>query len=158
MDFKLTNMPGYAEFTALYDQYRIDSATVHFIYASNSGCDVNNAHTSELPMIGIVRDYSDTTAVGSVNGFQEYEDFQYHRLDKPFSVSLRPRLATAVYGAGAFTSYAEAPDKLWIDTASAGAVHYGLKFYVENPINGAGATRGRLYLWVTYHMSFRDAR
>ena len=134
MDFQLGYLPNYQEFKDLFDKYKINYVDVTFIYDHNSGEVATSAGIAAnanmgLPNIYVVRDYDDKTVLTGVDDYLEYEDCKVHRLDKPFTFRVYPRISTAAYS-GAFTSYTntKAP---WIDCNSAGVQHFGIKFGID---------------------------
>lgn len=154
--FKLSVLPNASEFTTLFDAYRIDKVKLTFIYSSNDAVQGTSA-TNSLPMIGVVKDYDDATALTSVGDYEQYETYKLKRIDKPFSVVLRPRIAMSAYQ-GAFTGYINTSAK-WIDANSPDVQHYGLKWFIWKPNpQSTGAKLGQLHIMVKYYLSFKLTR
>lgn len=128
--FKLSDIPGYAELTSLFDKYRIRGVKATFMprvnvfRLSDLGTGTTTATTS--PPIFSVVDYDDASAPANAAVLHEYENCKCHYEFKPWSVFFRPQIAIAAYS-GAFTSYATANNDMWIDAASPGVEYYGLK-------------------------------
>jgi hypothetical protein len=142
----LQDLPGYTEFTNLFDQYKIDWVELRFI-------PVINTSNSALPCDSLIYstvDFDDNTATNA-GSIKEYELCEVHSPTQEWKVSLAPRVAIAAY-AGAFTSYANQAS--WIDVASTSVQHFGVKVGCQNA-NGSAQT------WKVvgkYHVSFRSAR
>lgn len=145
--FQLSDLPGYTEFTSLFDQYRIRKVVVRFIPditiatpASGTG---NNVAYSAI-------DLDDSTA-DTITGIEQYGTCVVHNNVKPFSRIIYPKFAIAAYS-GAFTSYAQSQG--WVDCASASIQHYGLK--VAFAQNSGNANTWRVS--ATYTVEMRGTR
>jgi hypothetical protein len=156
----LNILPGYAEFTSLFDQYRIMMVEVTFY---SPYVTIQATATPKL-MLHTVNDYDDYTAV-TPTAMQEYETYQQRDLSfgKPIHFSFKPRVALAAYS-GAFTSYANQGNQ-WLDVASPAVQHYGLKYALEMVFSTGGRNTNVLMNWATcvrtcvkYHLQFRTVR
>lgn len=153
--YKLSNLPNYTEFTALFDSYKIDKIKQTFIYSHNMS--YQGQTYNGLPLIGIVRDEDDVTSLSTVADYTQYESFKLKRLDKIFSITTVPHMALATYS-GAFTSYTDTKP-MWLDCNSSGVEHYGFKWFLEKPYaNASGQTAGTLRVITKYYLSFKNVR
>jgi len=160
LSFKLNQLSAHAEFEYLFDSYKIESVECTFVYDFNSSNVTAGAVASvpALPILGYVVDYDDDATLGSEGAFMQYDNFKFHRMDTPFTLRIAPRCAIAVYNSATTTGYANSPP-IWIDLANNAVPHYGLKFYIRNPLNGAGSTIvGQLSLFTRFHVSLRHPR
>lgn len=156
MAFRLNNVPGYTDFTNLYDQYRIDKVKVRFLPLTNSATPIQNGGI--LPTVFVDVRHDSSTVPANMNALREAQGIREYRLDRPFTVSLRPKwistvgdpLQTAVIGA--------APRTGWIDTGYYAANHFGLGLWFSN-LNLA-STLDDVYTMVridiTYYLSMRE--
>jgi hypothetical protein len=122
LSFALSDLPGYTEFTNLFDQYRIDRIELKLIP------NVTDSFPSSLltGTIQSVIDYDDGNTPTTTTELLQYENCQVNNIvDSQVQLDFKPRVALAAY-AGAFTSYANATS--WIDSASPGVQHFGVKF------------------------------
>lgn len=155
----LNDLPSSAEFTALFDEYRIDYIDVKFMYDKSVAESVPEGG-SFLPIIYLVKDYDDSTPPGTDYAtLLQYDNLVVRRLDKDFTVRIRPRASVAAYS-GTFTSYMAAPSKAWCDCNSPSVAFYGIKYIVDGGIEGGVGTKtiGHLRMISTYHMSFRGMK
>jgi hypothetical protein len=104
----------------VFDSYRIIAAKVTFHPYSGG----SNNSSAAIPPITTAIDYDDSTTA-SVASLLQYDTSQTVPSGVYFERSFRPRVATAAYS-GVFTSFAQMKDQ-WIDMASLGVIHYGLK-------------------------------
>jgi len=124
--FRLSDVPGYTEFTAAYDQYRLVGVCMVWKAMCNAQpLQSTNTFTDCYVLTAV--DYDDGTAPTSLNQLREYSTCEIHAWHESFVVALKPKLAMAVYQPSTFSAYAQAPDGLWVDCASASAEYYGVK-------------------------------
>jgi len=118
----LNTLPSYAEFTTLFDQYRILRLSLTFHPLQNEAV---NATTAATPGIFTVVDYDDSTTLASLTQTLQYANAHWHDGYRPFTVTFKPHIAVASY-AGSFNGYTNLKDQ-WIDSSSFNVIHYGLK-------------------------------
>lgn len=148
----LDSLPDYTNFTALFDQYKINFVKVQFHppYVTGSGAQplAATATTAFRPMIRLhsAVDLDDATPPTIVDTLRQYETYMVTDLTAPsmppqgYVRKFRPHAAIAMYS-GAFTSYGNVVGQ-WIDAASPGVQHYGLKYALENySADGLAATQ-----------------
>jgi hypothetical protein len=149
----LSQLDQVSTFTALYDQYRIVRADYRFRPMFKSENFV--ASTDLTPLIYIVADYDDNTNPASLAVLRQYQNMQTHEFET-FNYSIIPHCADALYSGSVFTSFGNVVSP-WIDVASTGVVHYGIKIGIT-----AGATgQTNLQRWwvtVSLHVQFRNVR
>jgi hypothetical protein len=128
LNFTLSQIPEYASFTTLFDQYKIDEVEVFLV---NEGNTDNNALDSR---IATVLDYDDSTNLTSVAQALDYDNVRVSAFNSGHYRKLKPRIAVAAYS-GSFASYAN--QSSWIDCASTGVQHYGVKLVAEASVSAA---------------------
>lgn len=148
--FTLADLPNYSEFGALYDQYRITHVRAHFVPHQNT-CPVGSAAATTANII-IVPDYDDDTTI-NLSAILQYQKLTIKNFCSEFTFDLKPMIAVGAYS-GAFTSYL-AMEPGWIDLASTGVKHYGMK-YVIPQVSANNISGWRLYL--TYTVEMRQVR
>jgi len=125
--FTLTQLPNYTDFTTLFDQYRILQVEFRFINTYGDG---------EFPgQIYSAIDYDDDNAV-SITDILQYETLQITNLSRPFYRVLQPKSADIVYNGNLTVAYGQSNQPKWIDVASPGVPHYGVKLSIPT-ITGA---------------------
>jgi hypothetical protein len=117
----LGGFPDFSDFTNLFDAYRIAQVSVEFYPLF-----LDTTATTNYPPIATVIDYDDASST-SYSLLQEYDSLQIVNTGVYFERTFIPRIASAVYS-GAFTSFAQSKGLTWIDAASTGVIHYGLKY------------------------------
>jgi len=150
--FAASSAPGFSDFAAAFDVYKIEAVAIEFspqvmsnIYAANV-----------MPRLYTAIDYDDSAAPTSIAQLLAYDTCQVAPACGGLVRTFVPRIAGAVYGGSAFTSFGnEAPQ--WIDAASPGVAHYGIKFALEGAI--AAQTVLQTYdIDVTLYMAFKVSR
>lgn len=117
--------------------YRVKWGEVTFTYDHNSS-EVGTSQVCPLPRLGWVKDYDDSTALTDIDEYEQYSSYRFKVLDAnhPVTIRVKPRVASAVYGSGVFSSYSnvKAP---WIDCNSPSVEHYGIKWYIDGTNSGS---------------------
>lgn len=138
--FTLADLQAYTEFTQLFDKYRITGIRAQFLPRTNVLAQNNLTGTlTECPPILTVVDYDDASTGDNYSTLMQFENCRVHNEFKPFSVFLRPQIASATYATGAFTGYGSSR-KMWIDAASPTVEYYGLKWGSLNYAVGNSTT------------------
>jgi len=119
LDFKLSNYPGDADISAMFDQYRILQAHVVFLPLAN---------TNGTPLFSVI-DYDDVSA-SPLSELLQYSTLMVTQPGNAQERVLVPRAAIAVYSGSAFTNYAQSTPGTWIDTDSSTTPHFGLKYAI----------------------------
>jgi len=148
-DFRLSDLPSYAEFQGLFDSYRIDSVEIAFIPISS---DTTPGATFGDPRFYTAIDFDSGTAISKTT-LEQYDTFMCTDGRKGLVRRLKPRAAIAAYS-GAFTSYAMAPQGSWIDCASPDVQHYGVLVVVPQQTTNVQI----YYVSARYHLSFAKSR
>lgn len=141
MYFTLGMLPTYGDFSALFDQYKINKVKVKITpYSCSSilqtGVGAANNQAGAV-IIHSVIDYDDATQFGAntagIDQMRQYPSYRtnnFFQMGKPIKRYFTPHIAQAAYGSGVFASYANVGPR-WIDMASTDVQHYGLKFIAE---------------------------
>lgn len=140
---KFSDMNGYAEFAALFDEWKLDKVVLHFeptfdgkdaynpMYSSATPPVINNnGLDSSLKYLRTIVDYNDSTAIANEGEAFEYQAMKSHRLGKPFTVTLYPKILTEAYRSALTTSYYSSKPR-FISTSDSGQPHYGLKCWLN---------------------------
>lgn len=137
--FTLADLPGYTDFTSLYDMYRIVRVDYHMI-GIFSGVVTTKVY--------ITSDY-DGGAVASLSDICQHRHVErLLKQDMPeLTFSVRPRVSSAVNAtAGSVLSGVTSP---WLDLASPTVVYYGISWALLNYNTGASGLN--IYTSATFH-------
>jgi len=118
--FTYNDLQQVASFQALFDQYRFKEVEL-WIQVTNNTASIASAG----PVWYSVIDYDDATAPTGLASLQQYTNVITTPINQGHYVRFRPHVAEALYG-GAFTAFGNIPAP-WIDSASPGVQHYGIK-------------------------------
>lgn len=159
LQFTLSDLVNYTEYTALWNEYRINWVDVTFIFNRNNSQVPDPSYTSiQLPNLITAADPNDAT-IPAFSELMQIPNVRVDRLDKVIKRRVYPKASLAAYS-GAFTSYANA-GKVWLDTNSPGVRYYGLKIDVNSPVPHTGGTTyllGAIQVYLRYNMSFRHPK
>lgn len=148
---QLSASPQVAEFTALYDEYKINRIKFTF-YPTTTGNQIGTAGFMMTPVYYTV-DFNDDHLT-SLNAMLQNASMKTKTLGQKFSVSFVPRTLDLVEAG------VPATDKnRWLSTADAEVKYYALKMYIPDiapTLTGGNARFDTLFTLVAeYHVSFR---
>jgi len=126
LNVTLSALPDASSLAAIFDTYRFVAVKMTF---QPSSIEANAAFTA--PIYTVI-DYDDS-ATTAVSALVQYDTLMVVPGDQYFERTFKPRVANAVYS-GAFTSFGQLTEQ-WIDTASSGVQHYGIKWGI--PLSGS---------------------
>lgn len=136
-----------------FDQYRIEAIRFSILPQNNAVGLVTNAATT-LQKVYCVIDYDDSTALASVGSALQYNNCITLSPGESLCRLFQPHMAIGAYS-GAFTSFANVKP-MWVDAASTGVQHYGIKLYIPGPL----PSQPILQTWdvnIEYWITFRNA-
>lgn len=135
--FKIGDVPNAAEFTALYDQFRLDWVVIWAFPAQNVA--QVQAVATYIPTLFSFVDKDDSTAPGTLDDVLERGNKVNHLMDQGKKVaSFRPHLDAEVYKSALTTSYSSKGGQ-WITDVD--IPHYGWKAWVEPALSGNNSIR-----------------
>lgn len=116
--FQLDQLPNVAEFTALYDLYKICGIKQRYVFAKNSE-ETSTGNSFELPQLITVNDFNDATALANEAEALQYPSYKARRLDKEVKRYFKPKF-------GDSNQTIKTP---WLATDAGGIAeaHYGIK-------------------------------
>lgn len=127
--FKLTDLPEYASYTTIFDQYRIVKIELTFIGTNQAP---NAAATLQrTPCIYTAIDYDDNGTPASVATVLNYANVRIHAPGKTFTIAWRPHAAVGMYNGTNFSNYGNLTSP-WIDAASSDVLHFGVKVAIPS--------------------------
>jgi hypothetical protein len=153
--FRLSDLTNSTEFTNLFDEYRIVKVELTFRW-DHAPATVGAALNLGVPPFYTVVDYDDASTPAVITDLFQYESCKMWDLSKgPAVVVVHPKISTAAYGAGVFTSYTNT--RSWVDNASPSVDHYGAKYGFQTSLWGAGGPTYYGYL-TTVEKVFLECR
>lgn len=154
--FRLSDTPGFAELTNLFDAYKI---TLVEVIWENTAVSANvSGNTVAYPTVLAFPDYDDSdvpTTLASVEQVQRMERLQFSATRNQHKRSIVPRVLSPTVVTGGTTNNALQQAAPWLDCAWAAVEHYGVKFWVKNYNTSFDNT---IQLSFRYHITCRDAR
>lgn len=157
--FSLNQLPNVAEFTALFDEYRIKRVKMVFIPTWDSAelYNVTGASGVLLPNMYTAIDLNDTTGISTAD-LMEYDTFQMDQLNKPVVRWVRPSPKVDVLTNSGATSTSMDAGRQWLqcDANGINVPHYGLKVNVDNI--GTAATNFFCRVFLTIYFECRGTK
>lgn len=161
--FSLNDVPDVAEFTSLFDQYKISKVMIKIIPCQTSSLTSDGTNGNALGVIWHdLVDVDDATAptateagLNDMREYQNYRSINLYKNGKSITRVIKPHIAYGAYS-GAFTSYANQKSG-WIDCGSPTVQHYGYKALAEifSESNGAYSM---FKVETTYYLKFKNVR
>lgn len=159
--FRLTDVPNASEFTALFDQYRIQKVVVTFhprASAMSTTTQIGNSLTGRI-MTAI--DHDDNAAIGGGtwagirDALNQYQTCRTHVPQRTFSRVIYPQKRVAGIDIAGALANTGTGSRSWTDCAVASALWYGLRVGVQNT-----TSTGDIVMDVSlkYYLQFRDVR
>lgn len=142
--FALNNLSNGPSFEAIFDTYKIIGIKVKIIPTSGLA--------TGGPPLYVVIDYDDASTL-TIASMQQYDTLSIVPGGAYHERSLVPRMALAAFG-GAFTSYAQQQDQ-WLDCASPGVLHYGVKCAIPQ---AATSNLSQWTILAEFIIQFRNVR
>jgi hypothetical protein len=120
LTFSLSSVSSYIPYATIFDQYRVLQVIVKIVPNNYTGS------------IYTAIDYDDANVPASTATLLGYDSLSISTKAAISTRFLTPHVSSAVFSGAAFTSYALAPSRQWIDCASPSTAYYGLKYTSDN--------------------------
>lgn len=156
---------GLTDITNLFDNYRISRVELRFDLSYNAapgGPGIAGLRgITSLPVMHICPDYDDNAIPASREQVLENAYCRTIRLEKSFTMSIKPRAQTVV-ATGASTSATGVggllPTGTWLDTSAPQVPHFGVKFWMEDfPTPSTGAQpNAQVRITPTYYLECKN--
>lgn len=158
LEFKLSDVPNFTEFTALYDQYCIKGVKVVFmprfnVALSNSIDPLNYPVSSQIPQVWSILDYDGANPT-TQNAMLQYQNLKITKGTSYHNRYVIPAVVNEVYNSPTTTAYAP-KKKVWLDSANTSVPHYGMTVMVPEANTSSSAA------WdvkITYYLAFKNVR
>jgi len=161
--FQLDQLPGYANFAACFDEYRIVKAICKFVPRYQPSDPSSNSVINPQYDLGWYHDDSGVAIaapfLATENAWIQREGYRQVPFSKdPVSVVSYPSpLSGMVSSTGALEAAIGAPGQ-WISTSNVDLQHWGVKYRVYAPYGGPATPLSTGTLYVTYYVEFRQPK
>jgi len=156
-------LPGYTDFTNLFDQYCIKKIDV-FVYPSWVSAGIGNTTlVGWLPWVVYAADYDNASSTGA-QSLMQYDKAKYTQFlaynKTPQSnklISFKPQASLSIETVtGAVGS--SPTDDVWISTTRANVQHFGFKMALDDSYNGSspGTTYAGINIVCKYYIECKD--
>lgn len=164
VSFNLTQLPGYGEFTSLYDQYKINGIRVNVqplltegIASAVSG----STNVWGFPKFSSVIDYDDTFLPADENVLLQYGSLKQTGAFKEHKRFFKPKIRVASLDSGSTVTSNVVTKAPWIDVGNPTVPHYGIKLFHPGPIaSGTPAVSSSISysIYATVYFSCKNTR
>lgn len=165
LEFKLQDIPNYAELTSLYDEYCISKVVVKFYPKFGQVGQVQGGgnltvvpNSSAMKAFVTAIDYDDSNTPPSRADLIQWGTARMHTPTSLIKRVLTPCIAVQTYKTVASSGYSAKPLQ-WVDCGDDTVPHYGVKYQAElEQPNTSGATLSLYDVICTYYVKFRGTR
>lgn len=148
--FTLNDVINPAEFTSLFDSYKITGVKVYFDYTPDVATAITSS--SQYPKLWVKRDYDDGSAPVNIGEFTQSNQTSCLRFSESrttLSMFIRPSVQNNIIG-GTANMW-----KPWLNCGDPAVVHYGLKLAAQ----GLPSTNlGSITIRCKYYLKFKNVR
>jgi len=146
--FSLSQLPSHSDFTALYDQYKLNAVSIKIIPR------LTESTSSSLSVLHTCIDYDDAIAFSSYTDLMQKQSYRMTRGNKIFKCYFKPKMLVPTFLSTALTTFGTQPKSpTWIDCGYPEVPHYCLKTNFE-PTSSVHTYD----VYATYYCSFRGVR
>lgn len=136
--FSLNDVPAAAEFTSLFDQYKLVGIKYRFVCIRDPANANTTSYQGIFPRIMWVHDHDSAQTVASFGELQQYatarEMYFSESTKKTRWMYLKPAVANSIYN-GVYNGY-NARWRVWCDSGYPGVPHYGLRCFFSELYSG----------------------
>lgn len=141
-----------AEFSALYDQYRINKVKIQFWLKVDPSA--QTAATAAHPKLYWVRDLDDSNVLTQDEMRERAKcKIAVMRTDRPITIWIKPNLLNLVYRGPTTSSYVPTFGH-FLDMTNQDVPHYGIKYNIDDLTN----TNYRVDIETTYYFQCKNTR
>lgn len=152
--FHLSDLPDFAEFTALFDQYQISGIRLTFHRFQNVSLTGTANSDSILPLTYITTDYDDVGVI-TEDAMCQYDKVKVYTSGRTFKMFIRPKTLTPIYESAIATSYGNPKSAPWVSTADPDVDYFGLRTLMTQ--TGAQGLSGWM-IRAKYYLRFRNVK
>lgn len=157
--FQLVDLPNVAEYTSLFDQYKIQKVVLKIVPKTlmTQGASTGNAGPTGYGQVVTAIDYDDAATPSSKDELLEYGSAKYTQASRVHTRTIRPKVLNAVWVNSISTGYAPraAP---FIDNANNNVPHYGIKMWIDAPSTVGAASSASYDVYATYYFLCKNTR
>lgn len=155
--FQLSDMPGYSQFTTMYDQYRINKIRVTCIPMCDNVTAGDSANGVQKGRICFKPDFDDPDTPVNILEVLNSTKSKCRSYPQTFHYTLVPTSLTVTYETDVTSGYAP-KRRQWIDCNDP-VKYYGLKGFMEQFIVNQDVTKSMKYkVFARYWVTFKNMR
>lgn len=133
-NFRLSDLPNVAEYSSLFDQYKINSIKFKIMPKTDNVANAANSSTiSGFGQIVTVIDHDDVIAPTTREEMLQYGTAKVTSPSRQVNRSLRPTMLTSVFRVGLTAAYSVIPCK-FLDMSYTDVPTYGVKVWIDGPV------------------------
>lgn len=161
--FQFSQIPNAAEFSSLFDQYRINCVVAKIVWRSTGIGAIETVvnQQSSAPILFDVIDLDDGNAPANRQEIVEYSKHHvtmFSSVKRYRTIKIYPRNSNTVFRTGVTNAYALAQKGIWLDMAYQDIEYYGYKGWIDIQGTGTGMPINYFDIIYTVYFQCRQAR
>lgn len=158
--FALADLPNVAEYTGLFDQYKLTGISLKIIPRASQ---FQGAASGTVNAIGYnpvitALDFDDAATPSSKEVLMQYGSCKFTGSNRIHKRYFKPKILQPAWVNAISSGYASERAK-WIDIANTNVAHYGLKWWVDAPALGASSESSISFnVMATYYFMMKNTR
>lgn len=150
LNFKISQLPQFNEFTVLYDQYKINGVKLEIVPQFDSA-NVGAIGTNVVSQNFLINDYDDSTVPTTMDTLLQNQTVKRSSSTRIMKHYIRPCVAQQIFNTGITSTYGAR--RGFVDCNNADTEHYGVKIgWGSNPV------AQRYGLKMTFYLAFKNVR
>lgn len=154
--FKLSDLPDFADFTSLYDQYRINKVVLNFRRTNDYSNQAALAAGIRSSMLYTIIDHDDI-GVPTLAEMRQYANCKEWSTDRDHSRATVPAVLVQNYETSIATAYTP-KFKQWVSTTDPGTQHFGMKVCLHMNDNTPATNATIIIITAKYYISCKNVK
>jgi len=165
--FQLNDVPEYAAFVGLFDEYRITKIDLTFeptstVNSAQSAIQLTSTSAPAIfnPLLHTAIDYGVVAPPSAPSDLYAYSSYRRNNMKGSFTITLRPRVALACEPTGTIlpapTGLTSSPG-VWLSTQYPAVAHSGVRAICDiMTFTSTNVTQYNVRVFARYHLEFRN--
>lgn len=153
----LSDLPGYTDFTNLYDEYRI--LAIKTRWTPNYSAYSSGASNQALypPTLCTVLDRNDASPPFARGVMMQYQTFREKQSSRVNKIYCKTYCQTEIYKTGVTSAWGAARGKQWVNSTNVDVPYYAYKWALFWPVAGTGSENvGNITMDTTVYLQCRN--
>lgn len=152
--FSLSAVTSHTEFTALYDQYKIEKVRYTLMPRQTVTTGVGAGQVASAPVFSVI-DYDDANTPTSIAQLMQYQNLKTTKGMNNHTRVLKPGVQLQTQNVGGAASFGKTLKSPWLDCADDTVQHNAIKLALQAPTGGVSISYD---IKIEYFLAFKNVR